>query len=256
MRVLLIDDELAARERLRRLLRSHPEVEVVGEAEHGLAGLQQIELLRPSVIFLDIQMPGLDGFQMLRELPDPEITPLVIFATSFEQHALQAFKENALAYLLKPIDENLLNLALKRAERLLASVPDLHEEMEKTRRAASTAPPLSSVVGHKQNNCFLLKPEDIFWFAIVDGIVRARTLTDSYWLNHPIGYLEDSLAQSAPGHNFFRARRDSLVNLNHVRVIRPYDRSTFVLVMADKQDTEFVVSERQAKLLRERLPGL
>ena len=69
MRVLLIDDELAARERLRRLLRSHPEVEVVGEAEHGLAGLQQIELLRPNVIFLDIQMPGLDGFQMLRERP-------------------------------------------------------------------------------------------------------------------------------------------------------------------------------------------
>ena len=85
MRVLLIDDELAARERLRRLLRSHPKVEVVGEAEHGLDGLQQIQLLQPDVIFLDIQMPGLDGFQMLRELPDPESTPLVIFATSFEQ---------------------------------------------------------------------------------------------------------------------------------------------------------------------------
>src|ERR1700760_767529 len=164
MRVLLIDDELAARERMRRLLRSHPAVDVVGEAEHGLDGLQQIELLRPDVIFLDIQMPGLDGFQMLRELPDPESTPLVIFATSFEQHALRAFKENALAYLLKPIEENLLDLALKRAERLLASAPDLQEEMNRTRPAASAAPPLTSVVGHKQNNCFLLKPDDIFWF--------------------------------------------------------------------------------------------
>jgi DNA-binding LytR/AlgR family response regulator len=256
MQVLLIDDELAARERLRRLLRSHADVEVVGEAENGLAGLQQIQELQPDVIFLDIQMPGLDGFQMLRELPDPESIPLVIFSTSFEQHALRAFKENALAYLLKPIEEDLLKLALTRASRLLASAPDLQQEVEKTQRAASTAPPLRSVVGHKQNNCFLLKPEDIFWFTIVDGIVRARTLTDTYWLNHPIGYLEDSLVQSAAGHNFFRARRDSLVNLNHVRVIRPYDRSTFVLVMADTQDTEFVVSERQAKLLRERLPGL
>jgi DNA-binding LytR/AlgR family response regulator len=254
MRVLLIDDELAARERLRRLLRSHAEVDVVGEAEHGLAGLEQIRLLAPDVIFLDIQMPGLDGFQMLRELPDAESTPLVIFSTSFEQHALRAFKENALAYLLKPIDEGQLTRALDRAERLLASEPDLQEEMNRTRRVASTAPPLSSVVGHKQNNCFLLKPEDIFWFSIVDGMVRARTLTDSYWLNHPIGYLEDSLAQSTQ--SFFRARRDSLVNLSHVRVIRPYDRSTFVLVMADAQETEFVVSERQAKLLRERLPGL
>jgi DNA-binding LytR/AlgR family response regulator len=256
MRVLLIDDELAARERLRRLLRSHAEVDVVGEAEHGLAGLEQIRLLNPDVIFLDIQMPGLDGFQMLRELPDAASTPLVIFSTSFEQHALRAFKENALAYLLKPIDESQLERALDRAERLLASASDLQEEVDRTRLAASAAPPLRSVVGHKQNNCFLLKPEEILWFSIVDGMVRARTLTDSYWLNHPIGYLEDSLAQSGPGQNFFRARRDSLVNLHHVRVIRPYDRSTFVLVMADAQETEFVVSERQAKLLRERLPGL
>src|ERR1700749_815224 len=150
MRVLLIDDELAARERLRRLLRSPPEVEVVGEAEHGLAGLQQIQVLRPDVMFLDIQMPGLDGFQMLRELPDAESTPLVIFSTSFEQHALRAFKENALAYLLKPIDEGQLTRALDRAERLLASEPDLQEEMNRTRRVASAAPPLSSVVGHKQ----------------------------------------------------------------------------------------------------------
>jgi two-component system, LytTR family, response regulator len=254
MRALLIDDEVAARERLRRLLRSHEEVEVVGEAEHGLAGLEQIRLLKPDVIFLDIQMPGLDGFQMLRELPDPESTPLVIFSTSFEQHALRAFKENALAYLLKPIDEGQLARALDRAERLLASETDLDEERKRARLAAAAAPPLKSVVGHKQNNCFLLKPEDIFWFSIVDGLVRARTHTDSYWLNHSIGYLEDSLAQSAQ--SFFRARRDSLVNLNHVRVIRPYDRSTFVLVMADAQETEFVVSERQAKVLRERLPGL
>ena len=106
MKVLLIDDELAARERLKRLLRSHADVEVIGEAENGLAGLQQIQLLQPDVIFLDIQMPGLDGFQMLRELSDPECTPLVIFAT-LEQHALRAFKENALAYLLKPIEEDL-----------------------------------------------------------------------------------------------------------------------------------------------------
>src|ERR1700723_1784639 len=134
MQVLLIDDELAARERLRRLLRSHPDVEVIGEAENGLAGLQQIQLLQPDVNFLDIQMPGLDGFQMLRELSDPETTPLVIFATSFEQHALRAFKENALAYLLKPIEEKLLDVAASRGDLLLASGLDLEEGVEQTRR--------------------------------------------------------------------------------------------------------------------------
>jgi len=256
MRVLLIDDEAAARGRLRRLLQQHPEAEIVGESHNGLDAVQKIELLKPDLVLLDIQMPGLDGFQVLQELQSPENMPLVIFATSFEEHALRAFKEHALAYLLKPIDEEQLRLALKRAERILASSPDRILERERTQRAVVTTQPLSTIVGRKQNNCFLLRPEDVYFFAIVDELVRARTVNDSYWMNHPIGALEELLRDHPQGLNFFRARRDVLVNLNHVRVVRPYDRSTFVLVMADAQETEVVVSERQAKLLRERLPGL
>src|SRR5205085_10548236 len=121
----------------------------------------------------------------------------------------------------------------------------------RAQRAAMSSQTLSSIVGRKHRNYFLLKEDDILWFAIVDGIVKARTLTDSFWLNHQLGELEESLKT-----NFFRARRDVIINLNHVRVIRPYDRSTYALAMADDQNTEFIVSERQAKLLRERLPGL
>lgn len=251
MRVLIIDDETSARERLRRLLQDYPQVEIVGEATNGLAAVQQIEALDAEVIFLDVQMPGIDGFQVLRELSDPARTPLVIFATGFEQHAMRAFKENALAYLLKPIDKDQLRLVINRAERLLGSEQDRMEEKQRTQRAALATQPFNNIIGRKHNHCFLLKHEDVLWFSIVDGIVRARTLTDSYWLNHQFGDLEESLNS-----NFFRARRDVLLNLNHVRVIRPYDRSTYVLSMADDQSTEFIVSERQAKLLRERLPGL
>jgi len=252
VRALVIDDETAARERLRRLLQDLPQVEIIGEAKNGLAAVQQIEALNPDVIFLDIQMPGIDGFQVLRELSDPFQIPLVIFATGFEQHALRAFKENALGYLLKPIDPDQLRTAVNRAERLLRSDRERLEEKARAQRAAKGAQTLNSIIGRKHNTYFLLKQDEVLWFVIVDGIVKARTASDQFSLNHQFGELEESLQNS----NFFRARRDVLVNLNHVRVIRPYDRSTYALEMTDDQKTEFIVSERQARLLRERLPGL
>ncbi len=117
---------------------------------------------------------------------------------------------------------------------------------------AAASPMGASLVGRKRNHCFLLKPEDILWISIVDGTVWARTTTDSYWLNQPFGALEEGLAPVS----FFRARRDVLVNLNHVRAIQPSDRSTFFLLMNGPEERAFLVSERQSKLLRERLPGL
>ena len=214
--------------------------------------MQDIDELRPDLIFLDIQMPGIDGFQVLRELSDPSQTPLVIFATGFEEHALRAFKENALGYLLKPIGAVQLHVAVLRAEWLLDFEQEGMDEKRRTQRVAQGAKPLNSIIGRKHNHCLLLKREDILWFSIVEGIVGAYTATDSYWINHQFGDLENSLHRSS----FFRARREVLVKLDQVRVIRPFDRSTYALTMADAQKTEFVVSERQAKLLRERLPGL
>lgn len=252
MRALIIDDETAARDRMRRLLQVYPLVEIVGEAKHGLEAVQQIESLHPDLIFLDIQMPGIDGFQVLRELTNLDQTPLVIFTTGFEQHALRAFKENALGYLLKPVDSEQLGVAVDRAIRLFSSEAEKSEEKARAQRAAHAASTFSSIVGRKQNHYFLLRPDDILWLSIADGLVRARTMTDSFWLNHQLGELENALSNGP----FFRARRDLLVNLNHVRMIRPYDRSTFALLMGDEQHTEFIVSERQAKQLRERLPGL
>ena len=251
MKTLLIDDETAARERLRRLLRVHSGIEIVGEASNGLTAIQQINATHPELVFLDIQMPGVGGFQVLREL-DIEQLPLVIFATGFEQHALRAFQESALAYLLKPIDTEQLRIAVDRALRLRSSRQNVLEEKRRTMRVAAAGPMGPSLIGRKRNHCFLLKPEDILWISIMDGILWARTTTDSYRLNQPFATLEEGLAAGS----FFRARRDVLVNLNHVRAIQPSDRSTFLLFMDDPGNRAFLVSERQSKLLRERLPGL
>src|ERR1035438_4382925 len=118
MTSLIIDDEPAARSRLRRLLGAHPEIEIVGEASDGLQALESIEQLHPDLVFLDIQMPGLDGFEVLRSIPANVPRPLVVFVTGFDEHALQAFDANALAYLLKPVESDRLAAVLDRAARI------------------------------------------------------------------------------------------------------------------------------------------
>src|SRR5687767_5353465 len=118
MNVLLADDEASAHSRLRRLLQAHTSLTIVGEARDGLQAVQQIEKLRPDVVFLDIEMPGLSGLEVLRALPPGVPLPLVIFVTGYDQHALAAFEANALAYLLKPVDPEQLARAVERAGRL------------------------------------------------------------------------------------------------------------------------------------------
>jgi two-component system, LytTR family, response regulator len=118
LRSLLIDDELNARTRLRRLLQHEERILIVGEAKDGLEAAAEIERLQPDLIFLDIQMPGLDGFEMLRALPASLPKPLVIFVTGFHEHAMAAFNANAVAYLLKPIDVERLRETVKRAWQL------------------------------------------------------------------------------------------------------------------------------------------
>jgi two-component system, LytTR family, response regulator len=118
LRSLLIDDELNARTRLRRLLQHEERISIVGEAKDGLEAVAEIERLQPDLIFLDIQMPGLDGFEMLQALPASLPKPLVIFVTGFHEHAMAAFDANAVAYLLKPIEVEQLREMVERAWRL------------------------------------------------------------------------------------------------------------------------------------------
>ena len=115
MKCLIVDDEEPARARMRRLLAAHPDIAVAGEARDGLEALEKIDELRPDLLFLDIELPGLSGFEVLRSLPPEVAPPLVIFVTGYDQHALAAFEANALAYLLKPVEtERLAQAVLQR----------------------------------------------------------------------------------------------------------------------------------------------
>ena len=236
--------------RLRRMLHLHPEISIAGEARDGLEAVQQIEECRPDLIFLDIELPGLTGFQVLQSL-SRDVMPLVIFATGYDQHALAAFEANALAYLLKPVEAGRLASAVERAQQLNASGKG--KEREHILKVVRGTPGLlRQIVCRKRDRMLLMQPEQILWFQVQDGMVRAHTGTETYWVNYPLGELEARL----PGDVFFRARREVLVNLRKIKEIRPYFKSAFILIMDDVSATQIAVSERQARSLRLLIPGL
>jgi two-component system, LytTR family, response regulator len=253
IRAFLADDEQAARLRLRRLLDHHPQIQIVGEAANGIEAVEAIEHLLPDLLFLDIQMPGLSGFEVLKGLSKDTPRPLTIFVTGFHEHALEAFRVRAIAYLLKPVEEDHLQEMIERAGRLLASIPSREEEDRNVDRLlGENLPPMDQIVARKANRVFLLDPADALLFYMDSGIVRVRVENDTYWVNYQLGELEQVLASRG----FFRARRSSLVNLKRVKEIRSDPRSSFVLVMGDAKNTEVEVSERQGRALRVRIPGL
>ena len=253
MRSLIVDDEADSRARLIRMLGSHPEISVIGEAQDGLEAVEKIETLKPDLLFLDIQMPGLTGFDVLRSIRPGISLPLVIFITGYDQHALAAFEADALAYLLKPVEPERLTGAVDRALKLDAFSEQKEKQRESILRAARAMPDvLRHVVCRKHGHAVHVPAEQILWFEVQDGIVRAKTAGDSFWVNYQLAELEAGL----PVGLFFRARREVLVNLARIKEIKPYFKSSFLLVMSDGASTEIVVSERQARPLRKRLPGL
>jgi two-component system, LytTR family, response regulator len=253
MKTLIVDDEPDARARLGRLLKSHADIVIAGEAHDGLEALEKIEQLQPDLLFLDIQMPGLTGFEVVRSIPARLPLPLIVFTTGYDQHALAAFEVNALAYLLKPVEPERLAQAVERAHRLNTFTDDKEAEKQSILRAAQAGPKLlRRVVCRARDRLVLLPVEQILWFQVESGIVKARSASDWFWVNYQLNELEAGLPEDL----FFRARRDVLVNLTRIKEIKPYFKSGFLLVMSDAAATEIVVSERQVHPFRQRLPGL
>jgi DNA-binding LytR/AlgR family response regulator len=250
LRTLIIDDEASARSRLTKLLAAHPEIEITGEAADGIAALEQIEQAKPDLIFLDVQMPGLTGFEALRALPPEATLPLVIFATAFDQYALDAFEANAVSYLLKPINRERLAQAIERACKLKANESQTLAEQQRIRQlTAVAAPPLQQIIARRRDRFVLLRLDQICFFELTDGTVKVKTDTDQYWTDYQINDLEARL----PDPPFFRVHRSAIVNMRKVKEIAPVMKSSFLIVMNDQAASEIQVSERQSKKLRQML---
>jgi two-component system, LytTR family, response regulator len=252
IKTLIVDDEAAARSRLRKMLAPFGQISIAGEARDGVEAVALIEREQPDLVFLDVQMPGLDGFEVLRTLPHAIRWPLLVFATAFDQYALRAFEANALAYLLKPIAREKLAHAIERAERLLGDTARAAEERTRIGALAeATRGPLRQIVGRLRDRYVLVPLEDVCFFRVEDGMSQVYTATRGYRTDYVLGDLEERL----PDPPYFRAHRSAIVNLSKVAEVAPMFNGTFMLIMNDQQRTEIQVSERQSKRVRELLQG-
>lgn len=245
---LIADDEAAARSRLRKLLAAHP-IELIDDAHDGLAALEAIQKHRPQVVFLDVEMPGLDGFGVVQAL-SPEHLPLIVFVTAYDRHALAAFEANAVAYLLKPVVEERLRTVVTRLGQLVAAPADASLEAARAAAVAGASPkPLHHVLALQREGYLLLPLSEVCFFLVEDGVTHVKTATASYRTHYAIGDLEARL----PSPPFFRAHRSTIANLDQVATVNPMFKGALLLTMKDAQGSEVQVSERQAKRVRELL---
>ena len=245
---LIADDEASARSRLRRLLAPYS-FELLEDARDGLEALEAIQKHRPQVVFLDVQMPGLSGFEVVEALT-AEVMPLIVFVTAYDDYALAAFEANAVAYLLKPVVEDKLKTVLSRIEQLVRSPGEAQQEAARTTAAASTKPqPLHHVLAVQRDGYALIPLADVCYFQVEDGVTHVKTATASFRTNYAINDLEARL----PAPMFFRAHRSTIVNLDKVATISPMFKGALLLTMKDARNSEIQVSERQAKHVRELL---
>jgi len=231
MKALLIDDERLARAELRRLLQAHPEIEISGEARNGAEALTLIASLAPDVIFLDVQMPGMSGFELLEQLDD---APQVIFTTAFDQHAVQAFAANALDYLLKPIAADRLATALAKLQR-------------KAQRPLSTTvkPPLDRVFVRDGDRCWLVQLADIILLESEGNYTRLYFGKDKPLIPRSLATLEERLDPAL----FFRASRQHMVNLKTIEKVDTNVAGNLIVTLRGGHAIE--MSRRQSLRLRE-----
>ncbi|MEM7206088.1 MAG: LytTR family DNA-binding domain-containing protein [Planctomycetota bacterium] len=212
--------------------------------------LKAIEALRPDLVFLDVQMPGMDGLAVVEALRGRPQPPLIVFATAYEEHARAAFDAHAVSYLLKPIDRERLATAVARCRQLAQS----HCVESELTRIADALQRRDTVAGERlvvrtRGGLKMLRPEDIVCASAEGSLVHVHTAVEVLRADQPVRELEAVL----PDPPFFRARRGALVNLDRVQEIQHGFRGCFVLVLGDAGATEIAPSERQSKVLRERL---
>jgi len=242
LRALVVDDEAVARRRLRRLLERIGGVEIVGEARDGREALEQIGSLRPDVVFLDIRMPELDGLAVARSGPG---LPPIVFTTAWDEHAVAAFEAAAVDYLLKPVDEDRLRVALERVRERLAPRIDPGRLAALLARLEGPAAP-ARLAARLGSEIHLLDPRRITRLAARGGYVAVRIGEHEYLLEESLAALEERLAPLG----FFRVHRGELVRLDAIRRLRR-EGDGGIVTLADGQEAR--VSRRVLPALIERL---
>jgi two-component system LytT family response regulator/two-component system response regulator LytT len=248
MSAIIADDEQLAREELKFLLDQIGDVEVVAVAANGLEALDAIERLDPALAFLDIQMPGLDGLSVVRRLREQNIElPHVIFSTAYDQFAVEAFRLEALDYILKPVERERLEETIVRARRLVA---DRITEPASPAPAPRANPAFTKLLLRSGTRNLIVDPDELIYATIAGGVITLVTGQVEGQSNFRT--LEELLGALDPD-TFWRAHRSYVVNVNKIREVVPWFKSTYQLKMDDKKSSEVPVSRMQSRRLREML---
>ena len=247
---VIVDDEQLARDELAFLLKSVGDVDVVAQGKNGLEAVNLIKEHSPDLVFLDVQMPGLDGFAVIKKLMDKKVpVPNVVFATAYDQYAVKAFEVNAVDYLLKPFDKNRVANSVRKVKERVDSTSGPSERLENLIRTLEQKPQQRSKVLIKAGGrLFLVDQKDICFASIEDGVITVVTAQMEGQSNcRTLEELLDSLDPNL----FWRAHRSYLVNINRIREVVPWFKSSYQLRMDDKKQSEIPVSRAQTKRLRE-----
>jgi two-component system LytT family response regulator len=256
-RALIVDDEPLARRRLRKLLSKHPAIEIVGEAANGEAACELVDTLRPDLVFLDIQMPGLSGFDLLARLrlrPRPRI----IFVTAHDEFAVKAFEEQALDYLLKPVEPERLARALRRLDDAPAPTPaadapltaSLDARFDRLLDAISQTRSVTRRIPVRLGaRIVLVDVGSAVFFRAEDKYTVLYTADAEHVIDRTI----DELEQSLDPDQFLRIHRAAIVNVNFVRDLTSVDGGRFIVALTDARGSRLYASRRGARTLRDRL---
>jgi two-component system, LytTR family, response regulator len=255
LKALVVDDEQLAREELSFLLAQVGGVEVVGQAANGIEAMGLIEDLSPDLIFLDVQMPGMNGFEVARQMLGRESAAEIVFVTAYDQYAIEGFQVNAVDYLLKPVDVMRLEQAVQRTRRRLQSDrprpamanEDLERIVKLVTERQSRRERLAVKIGER---VMLVDADDLIFASLADDVITVvagnLTGTSNY---RSLDELQERLDPSV----FWRVHRSYLVNINKIKEIVPWFSRNYILKMNDGRTTEIPVSRSQTKRLREYL---
>jgi two-component system, LytTR family, response regulator len=246
LRTLIVDDEPIARQVLREELASFADVELCGEAENGHAALAQIPLLKPDLVLLDLQMPGLGGFDVIHRLPKDAV-PFVVIVTAYDQHAVRAFDAGALDYLLKPVSRERLEKAIERARALRGKTAAIAESLVRLTEIGEPETRSRRIAGKSGEEYYLLNLDDVLAFQAEREIVWILTAKQRYMATQNLRAIEERLR----GSTFQRVHRNALVNVSHVRKMTPLSSQRWMLTLSNAQ--ELIVSKRQAHSMRQML---
>ena len=231
VRALIVDDEPLARQRLRTLLRGEPDIDVVGECADGHEAVAAIRQLQPHLLFLDVQMPALDGFGVLEAL-GPQPLPAVIFVTAYDAYAIRAFEVNALDYLLKPFDRARFQKALGRARAQIRQSTGAALDPRLTRlldTLGNRPRPTDRVVIKSAGRIMFLRTDEIDWVEAADNYVRLHVGPESHLLRETMGALEARLDPA----KFLRIHRSTVVNIDRLKELQPWFHGDYIVTLQD-----------------------